>query len=71
MHPEILGALARQHTHERTRHPSPAAPFATVRGVQVHAVLGIGEVRTTVLRRARRHIGAMLLDVGLHLIVAT
>jgi hypothetical protein len=63
MHPELLGALARQRTHERTapvllRKPPPAT------GDWWSAGPGL-------LHRARQQLGSMLLDVGLHLMVAT
>lgn len=66
MHPELLGALARQRTQERTAHMSHM-PFRRPPAALVHW----RPDRQRMLRRARRQLGSMLLDVGLHLMVAT
>lgn len=62
MHPELIGALARQKTQERTVQARLRAPSRTPRG---------GPARPGRLRRARWQLGSVLLDVGLHLMVAT
>lgn len=63
MHPDLIGALARQHMREFSRQgelwrSSPAN-------------VGEQEPRRGLLRRVRWHVGAALLDMGLHLMVAT
>lgn len=63
MHPELIGALARQRTQERTGHMRCGASRSTVRDDRPG--------RQGRLRRARWQLGSMLLDVGLHLMVAT
>lgn len=63
MHPEILGALARQHNRERTSQVRLRTPPTVARDWWPE--------RPGMLRRARRQLGSMLLDVGLHLMVAT
>lgn len=63
MHPELLGALARLSTDERTREVRTPASPAMCRQDRL--------VLPRALRRARRQLGSMLLDVGLHLMVAT
>jgi hypothetical protein len=62
MHPELLGALARQRHREHLppaglRHPAdPWRPSVDARDA---------------LRRARSRLGAVLVDLGVHLMVAT
>lgn len=62
MHPDLLGALARQHDREllrpaEFRHPSdPWRPDLDARDA---------------LRRARARIGAALVDAGVHLMALT
>jgi hypothetical protein len=69
MHPDLLGALARQHYRElapqkdliRWKQSRPAAG-----GIAASAVTG----RRMLLQRARWHVGSVLLDLGVHLMTA-
>lgn len=63
MHPELLGALARQRTQERTTNARRRTPPGTVRDWWPEP--------PRMLRHVRRQLGSVLLDVGLHLMVAT
>lgn len=63
MHPEHLGALARQHTQERTPYVQLRRPPPPVRAPR-------GD-RAGMVRRLRQQLGSVLLDVGVHLMVAT
>jgi hypothetical protein len=63
MHPEHLGALARQRRQERTPYVQLRTPPPAVRAPRPD---GPG-----MLRRARRQLGSVLLDVGVHLMLAT
>lgn len=62
MHPELIGALARQKIYERTVQARLYAPSRAT---------GSRPTRPGTLRRARWQLGSVLLDVGLHLMVAT
>lgn len=64
MHPDLAGALARQHTkdllqHEQFRHSRRRAERRPGGGAP------------GVLKRARRRLGSALLDVGVHLMTTS
>ncbi len=62
MHPDMLGALARHHERELRQRAEPRHPNDPWR-----QALDAREP----LRRARARIGAMLVDLGVHLMVVT
>lgn len=64
MHPELVGALARQRTKELLR---PAGFRQSDERRTWLPEPGGSEI----VRRVRRHLGGALLDVGLHLMAAT
>lgn len=64
MHPELVGALARQRTKELLRQ-------AEFRDTDGHATWLPAPGGNTMVRRVRWRLGGVLLDVGLHLMAAT
>lgn len=66
MHPELLGALARQRSRE-------LVPQNEFRHTEHHDNrVSIDRLRPQrVLQRARWRVGSVLLDVGIHLMAAT
>lgn len=62
MHPDLLGALARQRDRDRLR-PAEFRPPAEPWRPDLDA--------RDALRRARSRLGAVLVDVGVHLMVVT
>lgn len=64
MHPELVGALARQRTKELLRQ-------AEFRDTDEHATWLPAARGITMVHRVRWHLGGVLLDVGLHLMAAT
>jgi hypothetical protein len=61
MHPDLLGALARQHDRERLR-PEELRPPADPWRPDLDARFA--------LRRARARLGAALVDLGVHFMAA-
>lgn len=64
MHPELMGRMARRSTADLTREAT------TRRRVDRRAWLPEPD-RVAIVRRARRQLGAAMLDAGLHLLATT